>query len=177
MTKAGRVLTQPFKDFKGIDTPEGIQQLYTGNGISTTAGELRKAFVDRMYLKKFQKHFGFNAEDIAGAVRDPVLDHVPKGWAGNTVIKSMPDRPLLPSTHPAYDTDFPGLYFGSMPNMPAEVLMPKSFGLLSQELGGRSADLRTMVLGALEKRSAGIAELVDDQVIDSVNRWLASQPR
>lgn len=176
-TKSGKVVTTPFSQFKGIDTPEGIRQLYTGEGVSGSAGDLRKAFVDRMYLKPFQRHFGFNAEDIAGAVRDPVLDNVPKGWAGNTVIRALPDKPLLPSTHPAYDTDFPGLYFGSMPNMPAEVLMPKSFGLLSKELGNRRADLRTMVLGALEKRSAGISELVDDQVIDSVNRWIASQPR
>jgi len=175
-TTSGRVLMQPFKNFKGIDTPEGVKQLYTGEGIDTTAGELRKAFVDRVYLKKFQQHFDFNAEDIMGAVRDPVLNGVPKGWAGNTVIQAMPDRPLLPSTHPAYDTDFPGLYRGSMPNMPVEVLMPKSFGLLSKELGTRSADLRTMVLGALEKRKAGISELVDDQVIDSVNRYLASRP-
>jgi hypothetical protein len=176
-TKSGNVVTTPFAQFKGIDTPEGIRQLYTGEGVSGSAGDLRKAFVDRMYLKPFQKHFGFNAEDIAGAVRDPVLDNVPKGWAGNTVIRATPDKSLLPSTHPAYDTDFPGLYFGSMPNMPAEVLMPKSFGLLSKELGNKNSDLRTMVLGALEKRSAGISELVDDQVIDSVNRWIASQPR
>jgi len=39
---------QNFKAFKGIDTIEGQQQLFTGEGVNDTAGELRKAFVNRI---------------------------------------------------------------------------------------------------------------------------------
>jgi hypothetical protein len=172
---------RPFKDFKGVETPEGRKQLYTGEGVLSTAGELRKAFVNRMYRKDNQKIVGFNSEDIQGALTDPALLGVPKGYAGNTVIQARPDGGLLASTHPAYDTDFPGLYKGTMPNIPVEVLMPKTYGPLYEQFkhlqGGKPEPVRTMTLGALEKRNNGVSELVDDQTIESVMRFLNLQAR
>jgi hypothetical protein len=168
---------QPFKEFRGINTPEGRQQLYSGGGgLLSTPGELRKAFVDRMYLKENQAHFGFNKEDITAALTDPALAGVPKGYAGNTVIRAMPDRRLMPSTHPAYDTDFPGLYKGSMANIPVEVLMPKIYAQMQERYkhlqGGNPLSVRAMTLGGLEKRKEGVSEIVDDQTIESVMRYL-----
>ncbi len=168
----------PFKDFRGINTDAGRQQLYTGEGLGSTAGELRKAFVNRMYLKDNQRDFKFNREDVQGALFDPALVGVPKGYAGNTVIRALPDAPLTASTHPSYDTNFPGVYAGSLlDSVPAEVLMPKAFSRIAPEFAGKKSDQRTMVLGALEKRKEGVSELVDDQTIESVNRWLEQQAR
>lgn len=116
---------------------------------------------------------GYNKEDLVNSLTDPALLGVPKGYAGNTVIKSDPYGRLTPSDHPSYDTNFPGQYFGSLlSNIPIENLMPKTYRTVAQEMAGRSGDLRNNVIGAMEKRKAGISEIVDQQVIDSVNKFL-----
>lgn len=123
-----RVLTTPFTGFKGIMSEEGRNQLRTGEGIDSSAGELRKALVNRMYLKDFQKRLGFNEQDLISAITDESLAGVPKGYVGNTIIRAADQGRLIPSTHPAYDTDFSGQYFGSlMQNIPVEAAMPKVY--------------------------------------------------
>ena len=169
-----RVVTTPFTGFKGLGTEEGRMQLYSGEGISSTAGELRKALVDRLTQKKIQQQLNFNHEDLVGALTDPALVGVPKGFAGNTVI-GVGDggMHLRPSSNPTYTTDFTGQYLGSLGyNIPAEVLFPKAFERLAPEFAGKKADLRNMVLGALEKRKDGVSEMVDQRVVDSVNEWI-----
>lgn len=171
-----RVVTQPFKDFKGIMTEEGRAQLYAPDG-----GELRKAVTNRFYLKKAgqnnQQLFGFNAEDVVGAITDESLLGVPKGYIGNTVIMSPSGgMKLTKSANPTYDTDFSGIYQGTLgTNVPVEVLMPKTFEKIAKELSGRNADLRTMTLGALEKRKEGVSEIIDDRVIESYYNYLKDQ--
>lgn len=171
-----RVVTQPFKDFKGIMTEAGRAQLYAPDG-----GELRKAVTNRFYLKKAgqnnQQLFGFNAEDVVGAITDESLLGVPKGYIGNTVIMSPSGgMKLTKSANPTYDTDFSGIYQGTLgTNVPVEVLMPKTFEKIAKELSGRNADLRTMTLGALEKRKEGVSEIIDDRVIESYYNYLKDQ--
>jgi hypothetical protein len=172
-----RVITQPFKDFKGVMTEEGRMQLYTGEGIDSTAGELRKAFADRMGLKSNQEYFKYNLEDLTNAITDPALLGVPKGYVGNTVLRTgMEGMSLRPSQNPTYSTDFTGEYLGSLGlSVPAEVLLPKTFAKVSEQYKDKKADLRNMTLGGLEKKGQGFSELVDDQVIESYYKYLDSQ--
>lgn len=166
-------LTRPFGGFIGLQDPDVAQQLLTGARVDTTAGNLRKGMVAALTKKGNQKIIGFNAEDLSASLMDDALRGVDKGYAGNTVIKAVEGTPLSPSTHPAYDTDFGGRYFGSLMNsIPAEVLMPKTFDRISKELAGRKGDVRNMTLGAMEKRGSNFSEYVDDRVINSVNDYL-----
>lgn len=175
-------IIRPFTNFQGIDTEEGIKQLYSGEGFDAggTAGEFRKAFAKEMEKVRNEQVFGYNAKDVTSAVLDPSLIGVPKGYVGNTIIKAMPDTKLLPSTHPAYDTDFSGKYAGSLlNNIPVEVMMPKSYNALYAEFAAKypnknPAAIKNMSLAAMEKRKAGVYEMVDSQVIDNVNNYLQS---
>jgi hypothetical protein len=173
-TSKGRIVTQPFKDFAGIGTEEGRMQLYSGEGIGSTAGELRKAFTNRATLKGNQEYLGFNAEDLAAALRDPALTGVPKGWVGNTILQTGEGgMHLRPSKNPTYSTDFTADYQGTLgQSVPVEVLFPKVFEDISTHHAHKSADLRNMVLGAMEKKKGGVSELIDQQVVDNYYKYL-----
>jgi len=164
---------RPFGGFIGLQDPDVAQQLLTGARVDTTAGNLRKGMVSALTKKGNQKILGFNAQDLSASLMDDALRGVDKGYAGNTLIRAVEGTPLSASTHPAYDTDFGGRYFGSlMNNIPAEVLMPKTFERISKELSGRKGDIRNMTLGAMEKRGSNFSEYVDDRVINNVNDYL-----
>lgn len=176
-----RVITQPFKNFKGVMTEEGRIQLMTGERLESTPGELRKALAQIASKKSKgfeggsnQRYLRYNLEDLTNAITDEALLGVPKGYAGNTVIRvGQEGMHLTPSTNPTYSTNFSGQYLGTLgQSIPAEVLFPKLFPQLTQEMAGKKGDIRNMVLGALEKRKEGISEIVDQQVIDSVNEYL-----
>ena len=172
VTKSNK-LTRPFGGFAGVDTDEGLLQFITGEGIGSTAGELRKAFANEMHKVRGQQMVGFNSDDLINALTDPALQGVPKGYAGNTIIRSDQHGLLTPSDHPSYNTNFPGQYYGSLlDNIPIEHLMPKTYRSLVEEFAGKTGDMRTNVIGAMEKRKQGISEIVDQQVIDSVNNYL-----
>ena len=172
-----RKVSYPFKDFKGIMSEEGRIQMYSGEGVDSTAGELRKAITDRFYLKENQEKFGFNAEDVSAALTDPALVGVPKGYVGNTVILSTPEgMSLRPSVNRTYNTDFTGQYEGTLgQSLPVEVLLAEKFGLLGNEFAGKTGDIRNMVLGALEKRKEGVSQIVDEPMIERYYRYLADQ--
>lgn len=174
---ADRKITQPFKNFKGIMSEEGRVQMYSGEGIDSTAGELRKAITDRFYMKGNQERFGFNAEDLQNAIIDPSLLGVPKGYVGNTAILTTPEgMHLRPSMNRTYNTDFTGEYQGTFgQSVPAEVLFPRLFPQLEQEFAGKQGSIRNMALGALEKRKEGVSEMIDQQVIDNYYNYLAQQ--
>lgn len=167
----------PFKNFKGIMSEEGRVQIYSGDGIDSTAGELRKAIMNRAYLKGNQERFGFNAEDLQNAIIDPSLLGVPKGYVGNTAILTTPEgMHLRPSVNKTYNTDFTGEYQGTFgQSVPAEVLFPRLFPQLMNEFAAKKSDTRNMALGALEKRKEGVSEIIDQQVIDNYYNYLAQQ--
>jgi len=167
----------PFKKFKGIMSEEGRVQIYSGEGVNSTAGELRKAIMNRAFLKENQQRFGFNAEDLQNAIIDPSLLGVPKGYVGNTAILTTPEgMHLRPSANKTYNTYFTGQYQGTLgQSVPAEVLFPRLFPQLTQEFANKKSDIRNMALGALEKRKEGVSELIDQQVIDNYYNYLASQ--
>jgi hypothetical protein len=171
---------QNFTGFKGIETIEGQKQLFTGEGVNDTAGELRKAFVNRMYLKDNQKAIGFNEEDLVNALTDEALRGLPRGYAGNTIIKANPEGLLTPSSHKSYSTNFAGTYGGSLEggllgNVPVEILLPKSYGKIEREFAGKRGDMRSNVIGALEKRKAGISDVVDQEMIDNYYKYIAEK--
>jgi hypothetical protein len=171
---------QNFTGFKGIETIEGQKQLFTGEGVNDTAGELRKAFVNRMYLKDNQKAIGFNEEDLVNALTDEALRGLPRGYAGNTIIRANPEGLLTPSNHKSYSTNFAGTYGGSLEggllgNVPVEILLPKSYGKIEREFAGKRGDMRSNVIGALEKRKAGISDVVDQEMIDNYYKYIAEK--
>lgn len=170
-------VTYPFKNFKGVMSEEGRMQLYTGEGIDSTAGELRKALVNRASLKENQQYLGYNIEDLSASLTDPALSGVEKGMVGNTLIGvDETGMHLKPAQNPTYSTNFTGQYLGSLGNnVPVEVLFPRLSPQLSEEFAGRQGDIRNMVLGALEKRKEGISELIDQQVIDNYYNYLEKQ--
>jgi hypothetical protein len=173
---------QNFTGFKGIETAEGRQQLFTGEGVDDTAGELRKAFVNRMYLKDNQKAVNFNEEDLINAVTDDSLRGLPRGYAGNTIIQANPSGILTPSTHSSYSTNFPGAYAGSLEggllgNVPVEILLPKAYGRIEQEFAGKAGDMRSNVIGALEKRGQGFSDVVDQEMIDNYYKYIEREMR
>lgn len=173
-TSKGRIVTQPFTKFAGLGSEEGRMQLYSGEGLDTTAGELRKAFANRATLKGNQEYLGFNAEDLAAALRDPSLTGVEKGYIGNTMFKTGPEgMHLRPSQNPTYSTDFTGQYLGTLGNsVPVEALFPKTFGAFSDQLANTRGHLRTNVLGKLEKKKENVSELIDQQVVDNYYNYL-----
>jgi len=168
---------EPFKNFKGIMSEDGRVQIYSGEGINSTAGELRKAIMNRAYLKGNQERFGFNAEDLSNAITDPSLLGVPKGYVGNTAIMTTPEgMHLRPSINRTYNTDFTGEYQGTLgQSVPAEVLFPRLFPQLEKEFVSNKSDTRNQVLGALEKRKEGVSEMIDQQVIDNYYKYLSDQ--
>jgi len=172
--------TTPFKNFAGVNTEEGRMQLFTGEGVTGTAGDLRKTFINRTAgLKGRQEYLGFNAEDLAAALRDPALEGVPKGYIGNTLIKVGPEgMHLRPSKNPTYSTDFTGQYIGTLGNnVPIEVLFPKLFPQYEQAYAKQRGDLRNMAIGGLEKSSKNVSELIDQQVIDNYYKYLENQSK
>ena len=173
-------LVQPFTKFVGLTDPKFYQQIHTGEGLDTTAGELRKAITDRLgYLKENQKALGFNMEDIVSAITDPALRGVPKGYVGNTVIGSDPDQmTLTPSKNKAYDTNFSGRYLGTLgSSFPAEVLFKQHMANLSKEFAGKKGDIRNMALGALEKRNEGVSQMLNNQTLDEYGKYLMERDR
>jgi hypothetical protein len=165
------------KNFKGLMSEEGRIQLLTGEGLDTTAGKARTVVMQKMMLKGNQEKLGFNMEDLSAALTDPALARVPKGYIGNTVMATGEGgMRLRPSTNPTYNTDFTAEYLGSLgQNVPVEVLFPKTFDRVLQEMAGKKGDVRNMAIGALEKRGAGISELIDQQVIDNYYNYLEQQ--
>ena len=178
----GDAKTRPFGNFKGIETPEGQQQFLTGEGFGAggTAGEFRKAFVDRMALKGNQERFGYNIEDVINSTLDPRLINVPKGYGGLSVVKSIPNASLTPSALGskigAYDTDLAGTYAGSLGLHPIEVLMPKTYNNYYthfQKMYPKANEdqLRKWTIGAIERRKDKIGEYVDRDLINNFNRY------
>lgn len=165
------------KNFKGIMSEEGRMQLLTGEGLDTTAGNARIALMRKMMLKGNQEKLGFNMEDLSAALTDPALAGVPKGYVGNTVMATGEGgMHLRPSVNPTYNTDFTAQYLGSLgQNVPVEVLFPKTFDRILQEMAGKKGDVRNMAIGALEKRKEGVSELIDQRVIDNYYEYLRRQ--
>lgn len=178
----GKAKVRPFANFKGIETPEGQQQLLTGEGFGKggTHGEFRKAFMQKMSLKGNQERFGYNFEDIINSTLEPEIMNLPKGFAGRNIVRTFENAELTPSAIgskiPAYDTDIAGQYFGKLQPTPVDVLMPKTYNRLFQFFSEKypnkhPAAIKNMAIGAMEKRKNNIGELIDQEVIDNYYKY------
>jgi hypothetical protein len=176
------VLVKPFTTFKGIETPEGLAQLYTGEGFGAggTAGNARKNLFKGASQTKFEKMFGYNMKDIRGAVNVPEFANLPKGYSRGNLIQ-IPEKTILtPSPQgskiKAYDTDTAGKYAGTIKPTPVPILMPKTYNKIYAEMKSKypnysEKSLLNMTVGAMEKRGNNISEIVDDEVIDSYYKY------
>jgi hypothetical protein len=172
-----------FQNVAPIDSPEFLVQLREGikgnkeKGItSVTDMNLRRALMDRLSQKKFQKRLEYNYPDLIGSVIADELKGVPKGWVGNVSAELDPFSKIRPSKSSTYSHDFGGKYYASMPNMPVEFLMPNTFEGIYREMkalypSAKPEALRNMTIGAMEKRKDKISEMIGSRSIDAVKLY------
>ena len=174
---------KPFAEFAGFTDPEGLNQIYTGEGLKVPPGELRKAIADRMIWQKgSQEKLGFNAEDLMNATTYEPLRGVDKGFIGSTVMRNSPGgMKLSPSAgkYP-YDTDFSGEHLGRLEDLiDVEALFHRTLNPIKRELITREnlkpynkESLRNAAIGAIEKRNEGISQPIDQQFLDDYADYL-----
>ena len=174
---------KPFENFAGFTNPEGLDQIYTGQGLKVPSGELRKAIADRIIWQKgSQEKLGFNAEDLMNATTYEPLRGVDKGYIGSTVMRNSPGgMRLSPSTGKfPYDTDFSGEHLGRLDDLvDAEALFYRTLNPIKRELITREnlkpynkESLRNAAIGAIEKRNEGISQPIDQQFLDDYADYL-----
>ena len=160
--KKVKVKTYPFKNFKGVMTPKGRDQLFGLGKVGTSAGNLRKAFMNRMAVKQNQKAFHFNIEDLDMALTDPALRGVPYGYMGNAIIKA-PDEgiKIVKGENASYPYDFGGKYFGTMNhNFHMRTLYGKQYDEVLEELTKKNK----------EREKPKTVEAVHSQVVDALSK-------
>ena len=160
--KEVKVKTYPFKNFKGIMTPKGRDQLFGLGKVGTSAGNLRKAFMNRMAVKQNQKAFHFNIQDIDMALTDPALRGVPYGYMGNAIIKA-PDEgiKIVKGNNASYPYDFGGKYFGTMNhNFHMRTLYGKQYDEVLEELTKKNKT----------REKPKTMEAVHSQVVDALSK-------
>jgi hypothetical protein len=120
--------------------------------------------------------FDYNMKDIRGAVTDPRFANLPKGYLKGNLIQTFENTKLTPSSLGseigAYDTDIGSKYFGTIKASPIELLMHKPYQEIYTEMLNKypkatNNQLHNMTLGAMEKRNAGISQIIDDQSIEN----------
>jgi hypothetical protein len=63
-------------------------------------------------------------------------------------------------------------YLGSLGyNVPVEVFMGNKFTDLSKEFAGKAGDLRSMTIGAIEKRNEGVSAMIDDAMLRRIEDY------
>ena len=174
---------KPFADFAGFTSPEGLDQIYTGQGLKVPSGELRKAIADRIIWQKgSQEKLGFNAEDLMNATTYEPLRGVDKGFIGSSVMRNTPSgMRLSPSAgkYP-YDTDFSGEHLGRLEdNVDVEALFYRTLNPIKRELMDRETkkpytreSLRNAAIGAIEKRNENVSQMIDQQFLDDYDTYI-----
>jgi hypothetical protein len=143
-------------------TPKGRDQLFGIGKVGTSAGNLRKAFMNRIAIKQNQKAFHFNIQDVDMALTDPALRGVPYGYMGNAIIKA-PDEgiKILKGKNASYPYDFGGKYFGTMNhNFHMRTLYGKQYDEVLEELTKKNKT------NAKPKTN----EAVHSQVVDALSK-------
>jgi hypothetical protein len=174
---------KPFAEFKGFTNPEGLDQIYTGEGMNVPSGELRKAIADRLIWQKgSQEKLGFNAEDLMNATTYEPLRGVGKGVIGASVIRNTPTgMKLTPSPWKfPYDTDFSGEHLGRLNDLvDVEALFYRTMNPIKQELMQREnkipytkESLRNAAIGAIEKRNEAVSQPIDQQFLDDYANYV-----
>ena len=131
-------ITQPFKDFVGVDHPDVYDQILGQGGYPKEgAGDLRKAIVETMAADKTGQAKGFPIyRDVMDAVNQPELAGLNRGDAGYSMFEARTNEALRPELdHLSYDTTIPGNVFGGFrAPVPARVMFPRTFEKLDRSL-------------------------------------------
>ena len=179
-TPNGYVKTYPYKNFVGYHHPNLMEQVMKGgHGLETTAGNLRKKIMERLGQVNVQRLLDYNLGDLKASILDPDLATDPKSYMGHTVVRAKPGASLRPSKHSSYDTDYTGTNVGGMgSNRPLEIMMPDVYSDIQKELTARpaktiksDAQMRTQVVGALEKRKEKFAQPINARVINNAGLY------
>jgi hypothetical protein len=188
----------PYANFAGFETPEGMEQIYTGGyGLKTSPGNLRKAIAANLHKVEQQKLLGFNSEDLINATTEPSLRGVDKGYIGGTLLSNdigsaglygprqnqfgMEIAPAsgFPYESP-YSTNFSAQYYGQLPDMiPLDVLMHRQLAPIEQGLLARKnkkpyteKSLRNAAIGSLEKSNEGVSQVMDSRFFQDLNDYM-----
>jgi hypothetical protein len=182
----------PGKDFVGFDDIDAMREQLLAPG----AGELRKAFLNRMGIDKFK---GSGLPDVAHArlsVTEPSLLDEPLGSAGFTIARMDPEGKIIESPvreHGTYSTPLGGQYEGSLERViPYKKFFPsfeerrrlfgaspagdyRAFSLspVSQELDQEWLDTVMKSLGkdkpsVSEFKDGGVAHMKDGDLVDEL---------
>jgi hypothetical protein len=188
----------PYANFAGFETPEGMEQIYTGGyGLKTSPGNLRKAIAANLHKVEQQKLLGFNSEDLINATTEPSLRGVDKGYIGGTLLSNdigsaglygprqnqfgieLAPASGFPYNSP-YSTDFSARYYGQLPDMiPLDVLMHRQLAPIEQGLLARKnkkpyteKSLRNAAIGSLEKSNEGVSQVMDSRFFQDLNDYM-----
>jgi len=188
----------PYKNFAGFETPEGMEQIYTGGyGLKASPGNLRKAIAKNLHAVEQQKLLGFNSEDLINATTEPSLRGVDKGYLGGTLLSNdigsvgfygprqnqfgieLAPASGFPYNSP-YSTDFSARYYGQLPDMiPLDVLMHRQIAPIEQGLLARKnkkpytqKSLRNAAIGSLEKSNEGVSQVMDSRFFQDLNDYM-----
>jgi len=187
----------PYANFAGFETPEGLQQIYTGGlGLNTSSGNLRKAIAAKLHKVGTQELLGFNSEDLINATTVPSLRGVDKGYLGGTLLSNdignaglygprknrfgMELAPAegFPYSSP-YSTDFSARYYGQLPDLvPLDVVMHRQLAPIEQGLLARenkkpytAKSLRNAAIGSLEKSNEGVSQVMDARFFQDLSDY------
>jgi hypothetical protein len=170
----------PYVNFLGFHHPNVMEQILKGgHGLGTSSGNLRKTITKRLGMVNMQKLLDYNMGDVKAAILDPSLATDPKAYVGHTVVQGAPNSPLRQSKHTVYDTDITGVNRGTLGNnRPIEIVAPDVFQNLEKQFlsnpktkNATKAQMRNMVVGAMEKRKEGIAQPINSRVINNAGLY------
>ena len=188
----------PYANFAGFETPEGMEQIYTGGyGLKTSPGNLRKAIAANLHKVEQQKLLGFNSEDLINATTEPSLRGVDKGYIGGTLLsndigsaglygprQNQFGMELAPASgfpyESPYSTNFSAQYYGQLPDMiPLDVLMHRQLAPIEQGLLARKnkkpyteKSLRNAAIGSLEKSNEGVSQVMDSRFFQDLSDYM-----
>jgi hypothetical protein len=138
---------QPFKNWAGFLSRDGVQQIYTGEGLKGPAGDLRKVIAENiLYKKKNQELLDFNTEDFVNAITHAPLRGVGRGYIGGNLLSNAESSPMrlsktadYPWLNP-YDTNFSAKHIGQLEDLvPIQAVMSRKIAPIEQELLAKQA--------------------------------------
>jgi hypothetical protein len=166
----GKNNNYPYSKMPDLDDPD-IMNLFEQNP------DFRKEFLKLQQFKNNQKLLGVNAEDISNAMTDKDLMGLPRGYAGHTMIEMIPGAEILPTkSTKTYPFDTQGIYGGSIGHTPIPVLLNRPYEKAFQVNRAKypnkpEAAIRSMAIGALERRKNGISEFMDEEAINRIGQY------
>lgn len=167
------VTTRPFKDFKGVMTTEGREQL-------RTSGPLRKGLMKEASSSKAQNMFKFNIQDIDNALADAHSLGTNIGDIGNAfyIVKGGKLK-QAPSSNNSYDTNFFGEPMGTLGTQFSSLLGPfkPKLDRLNQLHGHKQSNKNNMFIGSINRADNNFAQYMGEEDVARFNEFLKSLKR